>query len=127
MKFLVDSSVWIDYWRSGLSSVGLDQLIDENMVVTNDIILAELIPALKLRAHHKVVRILQSFEKISLTIDWDKVIELQTKCLHNGLNGIGIPDLLIAQNCVQNSLTLWSLDKHFAHLTPMAGLKLKTV
>jgi len=125
VKFLVDSSVWIDYWRSGLNSDDLNQLIDENIVVTNDIILAELVPALKLRAHHKVVQILQSFEKIPLTIDWNKVIELQTKCLHNGMNGIGIPDLLIAQNCLQNKLTLWTLDKHFVQLTDVTRLNLK--
>lgn len=45
MSILVDSSVWVDYFRgTGLSSDHLDLLIEENLVVTNDLILAELLP-----------------------------------------------------------------------------------
>ena len=35
------------------------------------------------------------------------------KCLQNGLNGIGIPDLIIAQNAKQNHAEIYSLDNHF--------------
>ena len=51
MQILVDTSVWVDYFRSGLNSNDLDILIDENLIVTNDIILAELIPFLKKKAN----------------------------------------------------------------------------
>ena len=44
MSVLVDTSVWIEYFRSGNNFEKLDFLIDENLVVTNDLILAELIP-----------------------------------------------------------------------------------
>ena len=47
MPILVDSSVWIDYFNSGVNSSRLDELIDENIVVTNAFILAELIPFLR--------------------------------------------------------------------------------
>ncbi len=49
MDVLVDTSIWIDYFRTCDNSPGLDFLIDENLVVTNDIILAELIPYLKIK------------------------------------------------------------------------------
>lgn len=49
MSVLVDTSVWIEYFRSGNNFEKLDFLIDENLVVTNDLILAELIPFLKIR------------------------------------------------------------------------------
>ncbi len=42
MAVLVDTSVWIDYFRTGNQSAELDDLIDENVIVTNDLILAEL-------------------------------------------------------------------------------------
>ncbi|NOX90781.1 MAG: PIN domain-containing protein [Calditrichaeota bacterium] len=43
MPVLVDSSVWIDYFRAGIKSEKLDELIDENLICTKDIILAELV------------------------------------------------------------------------------------
>ena len=57
MTVLVDSSVWIDYFRTGKNSQKLDDLIDENLVATNDLILTELIPHLKLRNQRKIVKI----------------------------------------------------------------------
>jgi hypothetical protein len=49
MAVLVDTSIWIDYFRSGENSKDLDDLMDENLIVMNDIILAELVPYLKLK------------------------------------------------------------------------------
>ena len=46
MVVLVDTSVWIDYFRGAGDSEPLDYLINENLVVTNEIILAELVPFL---------------------------------------------------------------------------------
>ena len=51
MEVLVDTSIWIDYSRGGEDSDNLDYLIDENLIVTNDIILAELIPYLKIKLY----------------------------------------------------------------------------
>ena len=52
MEVLVDTSVWIDYFRIGTRSAELDDLIDENIIVTNDLIFAELISFLKLKHLH---------------------------------------------------------------------------
>ena len=35
MAVLVDTSVWIDYFRTGNQSAESDDLIDENVIVTN--------------------------------------------------------------------------------------------
>jgi predicted nucleic acid-binding protein len=46
---LVDTSIWIDYFKSGENSARLDDLIEDNQIVINDIILAEfLVPKLRL-------------------------------------------------------------------------------
>lgn len=37
MSVLVDTSIWVDYFRSGTNSEKLDFLIDENLLVTNDL------------------------------------------------------------------------------------------
>lgn len=113
MRVLVDSSVWIDYFRSGSKSHKLDVFIDENVICTNELVLAELIPFLKVAKKSKLIKLLYSIEKIPLFIKWDEIIKLQTTCLQNGINKIGIPDLIIVDNVLQNDLILYSLDKHF--------------
>ena len=60
MDVLVDSSVWIDYFKGAARSTALDMLIDENLVVTNDLILAELIPFLLLKKQKALVGLLQN-------------------------------------------------------------------
>ncbi len=124
MTVLVDSSVWIDYFRSGAGSESLDRLIDENLVATNDLILVELVPYLQLRNQHRIVELLYTIDKCQLTIRWDQLIEWQYRCLKKGLNGIGIPDLIIAQNAMQNRCVLYSLDSHFKQIKTIAEIEL---
>jgi len=121
---LVDTSVWIDYFKGSSSSTDLDALIDENIVVTNDLILAELIPYLKIKKQIKVIKLLQEINKIPITINWEEIIEFQLKCLRSGANGIGIPDLIIAQNAKTNNLKVCTLDKHFQLLKQVIKIKL---
>jgi len=49
VSVIIDSSVWIEYSRKGNNSEKVDFLIDEDLIVTNDLILAELAPFLKIR------------------------------------------------------------------------------
>ena len=113
MPVLVDTSVWIEYFRYGKNLEKLDFIIDENLVVTNDLILAELIPFLKVRNQGKIISLLHSINKLRLNINWEQIIEFQYECLKGGLNGVGIPDLIIAQNAKQNRCEIYSLDNHF--------------
>lgn len=113
MNVLVDSSVWVDYFRgTGWADV-LDFLIEENLVVTNDLILTELIPALHLRKQSHLIALLKEVERRPITPNWDELVQMQITCLRNGINGIGIPDLIIAQNAIQCDLQLLARDKHF--------------
>ena len=113
MNILVDSSIWIDYFRSGKNSELLDDYIDQNLICTNYLILSEIIPSLKIKKQSKVIKLLYNINRISLNPDWNKIIDLQTKCLKNGINKVGIPDLIILDNVLQNDLTLYTLDNHF--------------
>ena len=126
MAVLVDTSVWIDYFRTGNKSAELDDLIDENVIVTNDLILAELIPFLKLKRQAKVVKLLSEINRLPLQIDWDDIMDTQLKCLKSRSNGIGIPDLIIAQNAKENHCAIFSLDKHFQILGQVIKVKLYT-
>jgi len=125
MPVLVDSTIWIDYFRSGENSNKLDYFIDEDILFINNLILAELIPFLKIKKQRKIVMLLNSINKLDLNINWDQIIDYQHKCLKKGINGIGIPDLIIAQNAIQNYCTVYSLDNHFKLMGNAINLKLE--
>ncbi len=124
MQVLVDSSVWIDYFRGGKMSDDLDLLIDENLIAVNDLILTELIPYLRLQNRKKLINLMHSILKYEMRINWYQIINFQTECLKKGINGIGIPDLLIAQNSLQNQCKIFSLDQHFNLMQSLLKLKL---
>ena len=124
MSVLVDTSVWIEYFRSGNNFEKLDFLIDENLIVINDLILAELIPFLKIKNQRKIIKLLNNINKMEIQIKWDQLIEFQYKCLKNGLNGVGIPDLIIIQNAKQNHCEIYSLDNHFKLIKDIVKIKL---
>ncbi len=124
MSVLVDTSVWIEYFRSGNLSENLDSFIDKNLIVTNDLILAELVPALRVRRQGKIIDLLLQIQKLVLAIEWNQIIEFQFKCLKNGLNGIGIPDFIVAQNAIQNHCEIYSVDNHFKLMQKILGLQL---
>ncbi len=124
MSVLVDTSIWIEYFRNGNDLKRLDLLIDENLVVTNELILAELIPFLKIRKQRKIIDLLNSLFKLQLHIKWDEIIDYQVKCLRKGVNGVGIPDLIIAQNAKQNDCEIYSFDNHFRLMKSSINIKI---
>ncbi|MFH2064348.1 MAG: PIN domain-containing protein [Pseudomonadota bacterium] len=125
MSVLVDTSIWIDYFRGGNDSAQMDFLIDENLLVTNDLILTELIPFLKVGNETKIIDLLHNINKLEISINWNEIIDYQYKCLKNGLNGIGIPDLIIAQNAKQNECNIYTLDNHFNLMKDIISLQIQ--
>ncbi len=113
MQVLVDSSVWIHYFRTGEKTERLDTFIENNQICINNLILTELTPPLRLKRQFKLIYLLQAIERVELVIDWEEIIDYQTLLISNGINRVGIPDLIILQNVIQNDLTLYSFDKHF--------------
>ena len=126
MSVLVDTSVWIEYFRNRDSLERLDFIIDENLVVINDLILAELIPFLKIRKQRKIIELLNNINKLQLNINWDEIIDFQVRCLKKGINRVGIPDLIIAQNAKQNDCEIYSTDKHLKLLKSIISIKITT-
>ena len=69
MSVLVDTSIWIEYFRNGNNLEKLDFLIDENIIFTNDLILAELIPFLKIRNQRKLINLLNKINKLEIVVN----------------------------------------------------------
>jgi len=49
---------------------------------------------------------------------------MQTQNLLHGINNVGIPDLFIVQNAIDNNIQLFSYDKHFMLMSDLFGLQL---
>lgn len=92
--------------------------------MTNELILTELIPREKIQGRQKIVESLQSIKKAELQIDWEQLIDYQCQCIKHGLNGMPIPDLIIAQNALQNHCKVFTLDRHFVLIQNVLGLAL---
>ena len=112
-RVLVDSSVWISYFKSKEAHNDLDDLIKHNQICTNNLILSELLPFLKLKNEAELIELLLNLPNVNISINWEVIINLQVQNLRNGINKVGIPDLIIVQNVIDNNLILYSEDKHF--------------
>lgn len=109
---LIDSSVWIEYFKAG-GIDKLDRLIAEDLACVNELILTELMPAATLKNETDILEGLQALSMIPLNIDWEIVRDYQLMNLQNGINKVGIPDLIILQQVIDEKITLFSFDKHF--------------
>jgi len=127
MRFiLIDTSVWIEYFRGSeaVNPVIVDNLIENNQICTNDLILSELIPSLKIKREREVIDILLTIRKIPIQIKWNEIIDFQFNNLKNGINNVGIPDLIILQNVIGNDLELFTHDRHFQLMNKYFKFKL---
>ena len=123
-KVLIDTSVWIEYFRGASAADPVSDLIDSNLLCINELILAEMVPFLKIQKQETVIELLSEVENIPLNIHWNELIGFQEKNLSSGINNVGIPDLIIIQNVLQNGLQLFSFDKHFGLMQKLFKFKL---
>lgn len=120
---LVDTSLWIDYFKGLESALPLNALIELNSICTNDLILAELAPSIKFRKENDLIHLLESIERIPMDIEWQEIAAFQVYNLQNGINNVGIPDLIIAQNAIQNDMEIFARDRHFSLMKKHLGLR----
>lgn len=123
-KIFIDSSVWIEYFKGSEKAKKLDTLIDYNLICINDLILAEIVPFLQIKKQNELINLLKSVESIPLNINWDKIINYQINNLKENILKVGIADLIILQNVLDNDLKLFTFDKHFKQMQSLYKIKL---
>ena len=125
---LVDTSVWIPYFRGGSdgkkAADALDYLLSGDEAVVNDVILSELLPFMNVRGETECVEALLALQSPALEIDWPDIRSLQETCLRSGINKVGLPDLIIAQQAIRLGIPLFSLDRHFTLMSKHMNLVL---
>ncbi|MDR2144332.1 MAG: PIN domain-containing protein [Treponema sp.] len=127
MNYLIDSCVWIDFFRHKKHFEVISELLMDNTAYINKIILAELIPSARKNKENSFIECLSGISIVSLNIDWDEIMEIQYQCLVSGINKLGLLDIAIAQNAKQNDVEIFSTDTHMKLLTQLMGIKCKII
>jgi hypothetical protein len=87
---IIDSCVWIDYFRNKINFKEISQLLIDNLALTNKIILSELIPSAMTNKEYDFIDYLSGIDIVPLDIDWDEIIGIQYQCIKTGINKLGL-------------------------------------
>lgn len=125
---LVDSSVWIDYFRGDASQQAdkLDSLLSTEPIATGDLILTEVLQGfVSDQDFNQAKKLLTSLVVVDLAGQ-----EIAIKAARNfrALRELGITvrktiDTLIATRCIESKLTLLYSDRDFDPFVEHLGLK----
>lgn len=115
---LVDSSVWIDYFRGTATPQAemLDALLGHEALIVGDLILAEVLQGFgSERDFNQARKLLTSLDVVSLV---NAEIAIQAAKNFRTLRAMGITvrktiDTLIATRCIQGGFTLLYSDRDF--------------
>jgi predicted nucleic acid-binding protein len=125
---LVDSSVWIDYFRGRQTSETdrLDALLGNEPVATGDLLLAEVLQGFaSVQDFNQGKKLLTSLPIIGL-VGGDVAIRAAKNSRSLRAQGITIRktiDTLIATSCIEKGLTLLYSDKDFDPFVEHLGLR----
>ena len=123
MEYIVDSNIWIEFFNKKNYFAPVSDLLINNEVYINKIILAELIPSARTKNEKEFIECLYGIELLELNIDWDEIIEIQYYCIKNGINKLGLMDIIIAQNAKQNNVGIFTINRHMVLLCSLIGVK----
>lgn len=126
-KVLIDSTVWIDFFRNRDSSFRdkIELLLKSGRSVYTGIIAMELINGAKGKKELLVLE--------SMFAAMERINEKESTHLNAGKLGyeiarrghtLGVVDLLIAQLTIENNINLLSIDKHFKIIARHSELRL---
>jgi predicted nucleic acid-binding protein len=123
-KVLIDSCIWIDFFSNNLRRELISSISDEHQLCINDAIMSEVLPLLLHKKENRAADLLASQFSLSMNIQWQGIIDLQLVMIKAGINKVGVLDLIILQNAMQNRCSIVSADKHFRLMCDKVGIEI---
>jgi predicted nucleic acid-binding protein len=124
---LIDTSVWIEYFRSGTSTTAdkVDQILSEHNVFVPKIVIAELIQGAKSERELSVIKdFLDAFQIIDQKEDsWIKAGKLAYDLKKKG-KAIPLRDCYIGIIAKEFSCKVFTLNRHFKEIQKIMKLSL---
>jgi predicted nucleic acid-binding protein len=121
---LIDSSVWIDFFKGNEKVAFVSNILLEDMACTNEVVLTELLPSMRAKREENLIKLMRQVRKYDMEIDWLQLRNIQFVNLQNGNNKVPLTDIMIAQNCIQNDLEILTTDKHFMKMAEYLPLQI---
>ncbi len=125
---LVDSSVWIDYFngRATRQTDRLDELLGSDLLLTGDIILAEVLQGF--RDDRDFRRAKRALDGLEFRTMLGRDIALKSAANYRALRAQGVTvrktiDMLIATFCIENGHELLHTDRDFDPTERHLGLR----
>jgi predicted nucleic acid-binding protein len=125
---LVDTSVWIDYFR-GIESRHtrmLDRCLDEDRLATGDLIIIELLQGFKtkwqIESAHQIISRLEYYDLVGMDIAY-RAAENYRVLRNKGITVRKTVDTIIGTFCIVNQIKLLHNDRDFDPMARYLGLK----
>lgn len=125
---LVDSSVWIDYFNGRVTpeTDRLDNLLGEELLLTGDLILAEVLQGFRTEKDH--LRALQLLSRLEFRPMLGREVALLTARNYRYLQSMGVTprktiDVMIASFGIHNDHRLLHSDRDFDPIQKHLGLR----
>lgn len=122
---LIDSSVWIDYFRGNKEVVPkVLHLLDLNQVMLANPVYLELLIGAKKSDYPIIKRVMTGLPRFNIeAAHWDSIAEWIFLAKKNG-DQFTIVDLLIAAVAFEQKCVVWSLDKDFMRMAKLGIVEL---
>ncbi|MCP2518960.1 PIN domain-containing protein [Candidatus Aminicenantes bacterium AC-335-K20] len=126
-KILIDTSVWIDYFRNKSSNLSekVDKILSEDEIYVPKIIIAELIQGAKSEREISVIKdFIDAFNIIDQKEDtWIKAGRLSYNLKKKGKT-INLIDCYIAIIAQEHGCQIFTLDEHFKEIQKITDIYL---
>ena len=126
MSYVIDSSIWVDFFRASSPTALKHQaakLIEDERAMLCEPVLFELLRATPAAARRNIQAQLDLLPVVRTPHRlWGDAAQLGQQCLRRG----AVPpamDLLIAQVCLDHNLELVTFDQHFADIARVSSLR----
>jgi predicted nucleic acid-binding protein len=123
---LVDTSVWIDYFRGtdDRLTVHLQDLLENDAVALAAPVKIEILSGTPVKQRIKLQRVLQALPLLlPVPSTWERMEGWTGKAAGRG-ERFGVADLLIAGLAADHSIPLWSQDEDFVRMQKLGFIQL---
>ena len=127
MRVLIDTSVWIEFFKANSSvSNNLELLLIEDSVEICGVVLFELLQGIKSESEKlKIKDILLNLPYVEINKNiWQKSAEISLNIKKKGYT-IPFSDILIGTLAIENNFSVFTLDKHFELIPELALYKIQ--
>ena len=117
---LVDTSVWIDFFRGARRAARLGPLLEENEVVIHPWVVGELALGTLGRKRQEILVDLQRLPPAAVVPDREILELAEARRLHG--RGIGWVDTHLLGSALVSGVPIWSFDRRLAEVASELGL-----